>query len=230
MITKNGFDLLLAEKVVHSDPIAMKFKLDMSCHLLNVSNWYLKACWKSLENSDGQMDGHCYGIIRPFFKQEYKTLKLFHTFTNWIPPQKCCHILPCPSQKQAHTELASSLPGWLQQHCAASRTASVPAWSSPSAGCWQSSGWWHDVRSHPATASGLLAGRSWFSQAGSCHGVTPGCPGKPWCLLASCVVHEAGGFCTAGWTPGRGQGNNHTRVNLCLISMDWCKKDVTPVR
>ena len=41
--------------------------------IYQVSNWYLKACWKkSLENSDGRTDGHCHSIIRPFFKRAYK--------------------------------------------------------------------------------------------------------------------------------------------------------------
>ena len=60
-----------------SDPIVMQLKLDMSCHLLNVyqvSNWYLKACWKKVRKTwtDGRTDGHCHGIIRPFFKRAYK--------------------------------------------------------------------------------------------------------------------------------------------------------------
>ena len=69
-------------KLGQSDPIMMKLKLDMSCHLLNVytkfQNDISKHVEKSPENigrtdgrTDGQTDRHCHGITRPFFKRAY---------------------------------------------------------------------------------------------------------------------------------------------------------------
>ena len=42
--------------------------------IYQVSNWYLKACWRKVRKTrtDGRTDGHCHGIIRPFFKRAYK--------------------------------------------------------------------------------------------------------------------------------------------------------------
>ena len=42
--------------------------------IYQVSNWYLKACWRKVRKTrtdgrtDGQTDGHCHGIIRPVFQ------------------------------------------------------------------------------------------------------------------------------------------------------------------
>ena len=51
--------------------------------IYHVSNWYLTACWRKVRKKRGrtvgQTDGHCHGIIRPFFKRAYKN-------GPWIPP------------------------------------------------------------------------------------------------------------------------------------------------
>ena len=70
-------------KLCQSDPIVMQLKLDMSCHLLNVYTKFQIDISKHVEEksgkhgrTDGQTDrrtdGHCHGIIRPFFKRAYK--------------------------------------------------------------------------------------------------------------------------------------------------------------
>ena len=64
-------------KLGWSDPIVMKLKLDMSCHLLNAHNKFQidisHHVEKSLEmRTDGFNDGNYHGIICPFFKQAYK--------------------------------------------------------------------------------------------------------------------------------------------------------------
>ena len=66
-------------KLGQSDPIVMQLKLDMSCHLLNVCTKFQIGISKHVEEksgkrgrTDGRTDGHCHGIIRPFFKWAYK--------------------------------------------------------------------------------------------------------------------------------------------------------------
>ena len=56
----------------------MKLKLDMSCHLLNAYTKFQIDISKHVEKksgklgrTDGQTDGHCHSIIRPFFKRAY---------------------------------------------------------------------------------------------------------------------------------------------------------------
>ena len=78
-------------KLGQSDPIVMQLKLDMSCHLLNVYTKFQIDIAKHVEEksgkrgrTDGQTDGHCHGIIRPFFKRAYKmvmTCKIVHKIT-----------------------------------------------------------------------------------------------------------------------------------------------------
>ena len=66
--------------------------------IYQVSNWYLKACWRKVRKTrtdgrtdgrtdrrtDGQTDrrtdGHCHGIIRPFFKRAYKNTTLHRKY------------------------------------------------------------------------------------------------------------------------------------------------------
>ena len=55
-----------------------KIKLDMSCHLLNAYTKFQIDISKHVEKksgklgrTDGQTDGHCHSIIRPFFKRAY---------------------------------------------------------------------------------------------------------------------------------------------------------------
>ena len=58
-------------KLGQSDPIVMQFKLDMSCHLLNVYTKFQIDISKHVEEKSGKhgrTDGHCHGIISPFFK------------------------------------------------------------------------------------------------------------------------------------------------------------------
>ena len=57
----------------------MQLKLAMSCHLLNAYTKFQIDISKHVEEksgkrgrTDGLTDGHCHGIIRPFFKQAYK--------------------------------------------------------------------------------------------------------------------------------------------------------------
>ena len=74
-------------KLGQSDPIVMKRKLDMLCHLLIVYTKFQIDISKHVEKksgklrrtsgrtdrrSGGQTDGHCHGTIRPFFKRVYK--------------------------------------------------------------------------------------------------------------------------------------------------------------
>ena len=50
----------------------MQLKLDMSCHLLNVYTKFQIDISKHVEEKSGKpgrTDGHCHGIIRPFFKR-----------------------------------------------------------------------------------------------------------------------------------------------------------------
>ena len=56
----------------------MQLKLDMSCHLLNVYTKFQIDISKQVEEksgkrgpTDGQTDGHCHGILHPFFKWAY---------------------------------------------------------------------------------------------------------------------------------------------------------------
>ena len=60
----------------------MQLKLDMLCHLLNVYTKFQIDISKHVEEksgkrgrTDGRKDGHCHGIIRPFFKRAYKNDK-----------------------------------------------------------------------------------------------------------------------------------------------------------
>ena len=69
-----------------SNPIEIKLKLDMSCHLLNICTKFQIDISKHVQKSwtegwtdvwmDGWMDGwtdrHSHGIMRPFFKRAYK--------------------------------------------------------------------------------------------------------------------------------------------------------------
>ena len=73
-------------KLCQSDPIVMQLKLDMSCHQLNVYTMFQIDISQHVEEKSGkrertvgQTDGHCHGIIRPFFKRAYKN-------GPWIPP------------------------------------------------------------------------------------------------------------------------------------------------
>ena len=59
----------------------MQLKLDMSCHPLNVYTKFQIDITKHVEEksrkrgrTDRRTDGHCRGIIRPFFKRAYKKL------------------------------------------------------------------------------------------------------------------------------------------------------------
>ena len=60
----------------------MKLKLDMPWYLLNVCTKFqidiLMHVEKSPENSDERTDGHCHGIMRPFFKWAYTNIKAPH--------------------------------------------------------------------------------------------------------------------------------------------------------
>ena len=65
-------------KLGQSDPIVMQLELDMSCHLLNVYTKFQIDISKHVEEKSGKRgrtDGHCHGIIRPFFKRAYKNCK-----------------------------------------------------------------------------------------------------------------------------------------------------------
>ena len=56
-------------------PIAMKLKLNILCHLLNIYTKLEIDTSKHVEKKFvklGQMDLHCHSIIWPFFKQDYK--------------------------------------------------------------------------------------------------------------------------------------------------------------
>ena len=75
-------------KLGQSDPIVMQLKLDMSCHLLNVYTKFQIDISKHVEEKSGKRgrtyghtdrrtDGHCHGIIRPFFKRAYKNQGIF---------------------------------------------------------------------------------------------------------------------------------------------------------
>ena len=66
-------------KLGQNDLIVMQLKLDMSCHLQNVYTKFQIDISKHVEEksgkrgrTDGRMDkrtdGHCHGIIRPFFQ------------------------------------------------------------------------------------------------------------------------------------------------------------------
>ena len=81
--------------VGQSDPIEIEHVVPPSEGIEQVSNWYIKSCWKKLENQDEQTDGrrggHCHGIIRPFFKQAYKKVKDQDGQSMWfIPVSKYC--------------------------------------------------------------------------------------------------------------------------------------------
>ena len=58
--------------------------------IYQVSNWYLKACWRKVRKTrtdgrtDRRTDGHCHGIIRPFFKRAYKNPTLNIVFTTFL--------------------------------------------------------------------------------------------------------------------------------------------------
>ena len=59
-------------KLGQSDPIVMQLKLDMSCHLLNVCTKFQIDIFKHVEKNPrkrGWTDGHCHGIMHPFFKR-----------------------------------------------------------------------------------------------------------------------------------------------------------------
>ena len=65
-------------KLGESDPIVMQ--LDVLCHLLNVYTKFEIDISKHVKEksgkrgrTNGQTDGHCHGIIRPFFKRAYKS-------------------------------------------------------------------------------------------------------------------------------------------------------------
>ena len=61
-------------KIGQSDPIVMKLKIDMTCHLLNVYTKFHTDISKHVEKKsgkpdvrvDGQTDGQYHGVIRPF--------------------------------------------------------------------------------------------------------------------------------------------------------------------
>ena len=72
-IAKNEFDQLLAVK--YNKVTRLRWNSN-STYCVNhlylpiypISNWYLKACWKKVQKTDGWTDGHCHSIMRPFFK------------------------------------------------------------------------------------------------------------------------------------------------------------------
>ena len=53
--------------------------------IYQVSNWYLKACSRKVRKTrtdgrtDRRTDGHCHGMICPFFKRAYKNYKILRT-------------------------------------------------------------------------------------------------------------------------------------------------------
>ena len=66
-------------KLGQIDPFLMQLSLDMLCHLLNVYTKFQIDISKHVEKKSGKpgrtdrrTDGHCHGIIRPFFKRAYK--------------------------------------------------------------------------------------------------------------------------------------------------------------
>ena len=63
-------------KLGQSDPIVMQLKLNMSCQQQNVYTKIQIDISKHVEEKSGKhggrTDGHCHGIIRPFFKRAYK--------------------------------------------------------------------------------------------------------------------------------------------------------------
>ena len=67
-IAKIEFDLLLAVKLGQSDPIVMKLKLDMSCHLLNAYTKFQIDISKHVEKKSGKLgrtDGRTDGRTLP---------------------------------------------------------------------------------------------------------------------------------------------------------------------
>ena len=85
-------------KLGQSDPIVMQLKLDMSCHLLNVYTKFQIDIPKHIEEKSGKRgrtDGHCHGIIRPFFKRAYKNWLLVpvQIYINSLVPERCgCNL------------------------------------------------------------------------------------------------------------------------------------------
>ena len=74
-------------KVGQSDSIAMEFKLNTPYHLPNAHIKFqieISKLNEIPENSDGRVDGHCHGIIRPFFKRAYKTVTTDET-RHYVP-------------------------------------------------------------------------------------------------------------------------------------------------
>ena len=71
-----------SDKIVHSDSIVMKLKLDMSCLLLNIYTKFQNDISKCVETkfrktrtdrrTDGGTNENCHVILRPFFKRTYK--------------------------------------------------------------------------------------------------------------------------------------------------------------
>ena len=62
-------------KLGQREPIVMQLKLDMSRYPLNVYAKFQIKIQKHIEKNcakRGRTDGHCHGIIRPFFKRAYK--------------------------------------------------------------------------------------------------------------------------------------------------------------
>ena len=68
----------------------MQLKLDMSCHLLNACTKFQIDISKHVEEKSGKggrtdgrthrrRDGHCHGIICPFFKPAFKNVARYHS-------------------------------------------------------------------------------------------------------------------------------------------------------
>ena len=72
MIAKKRTWFTYVSKVDHSNPIAMKLTLDLSCHLLNENTKLQIDISKHAEKSPENSDGYCHGIIRSYFKRLYK--------------------------------------------------------------------------------------------------------------------------------------------------------------
>ena len=129
-------------KLGQSDPIVMQLKLGMPCHLLNVYTKFQIDISKHVEEKSGKRgrtDGHCHGIIRPFFKRAYK--KTLNHCAEFISgnTKTYLHILSFLKTEIQHSliihgiDLQSSL--WYKEHrisklkCFSSRLAVVFAQS-----------------------------------------------------------------------------------------------------